>query len=86
MAEERKSVLSPELIGILSVGVPLAGLFLGATFWVTGFVDERFSYLDTRIQSLDARLDKVERNQAVLLERTAPLAPAQVDALPKKMK
>ena len=49
----RHSVMSPELIGIISVGVALAGMML----WTDG-----------RIDRLDRRLGKVERNQAVLLE------------------
>ena len=56
--------MSPELIGILSVGVSLAGLILMVSSWA-----------GTSLRSLDARLDKVEQNQAVLLERTTPLAP-----------
>lgn len=53
-----RSVMSPELIGILSVGVALAGLILLVASWV-----------GESLRSLDARLDKVEQNQAVLLNR-----------------
>lgn len=59
--------MSPELIGILSVGVALAGMILSVALWSGSYVIER-------LDRLDARLDKVEQNQAVLLERTAPLA------------
>lgn len=64
----QKSVMSPELVGILSVGVALAGLILMVSFWV-----------GTVLRSLDVRLDKVEQNQAVLLERTKPLVPEQAE-------
>ena len=63
-----RTVMSPELVGILSVGVALAGLILLVSSWV-----------GTSLRSLDARLDKVEQNVAVLLERTTPLAPIAVN-------
>lgn len=68
-AMKKHSVMSPELIGILAVGVSLAGLML------TGFLYTN-NRLDSRIDGLDARLRTVERNQTVLLERTKHLNPA----------
>ena len=68
-----KSTLSAELIGILSVGVALAGLILSVALiggsWVVDALD-----------SLDARLDQVEQNQAVILERTRHLEPVEAQA------
>lgn len=55
----RHSVVSPELIGILSVGVALASLILFVASW------DRAS-----LRSLAACLENVEQNQAVPLERT----------------
>ena len=68
-----KSTMSAELIGILSVGVALAGLILSVVLiggsWVVDALD-----------SLDARLDQVEQNQAVILERTRHLEPMEAQA------
>ena len=63
-----KSTMSPEMIGILSVGVALAGLILSVVLIGGSWVVDSF-------RSLDARLDKVEQNQAVILERTRHLDP-----------
>lgn len=61
---KKKSRMSPELIGILLVGVALATMILTST-----------GRINDRIDRLDARLNTVEQNVAVLLERTKPLAP-----------
>lgn len=58
------AVMSPELIGILGVGVSLAGMILAGFLWMDG-----------RINGLDSRLREVEQNQSVLLERTRHLEP-----------
>ena len=89
--------MSPELIGILAVGVALGGVFLTGAIWAVSWakdsfdkIDARFEKVDARFEEVDARferindkfdkidrrLDQIEQNQAVLLERTAPLAPA----------
>ena len=68
-----KSTMSPELIGILSVGVALAGLILSVVL-IGG------SWVIDALGSLDARLDQVEQNQAVLLERTRHLEPMEAQA------
>ena len=62
--------MSPEMIGILSVGVALAGLILSVVLIGGAWVVDSF-------RSLDARLDKVEQNQAVILERTRHLEPLE---------
>lgn len=79
--------MSPELIGILSVGVSLAGLILWMASWfgtslerLEARLDGRLDTVEARLNTLDSRLDKVEQNQAVLLERTKPLVPAKVDS------
>ena len=46
--------MSPELIGILSVGVALAALILAAM----QRVDRRFERVDKRIDALETRVDK----------------------------
>ena len=63
-----KSTMSHELVGILSVGVALAGLILSVVL-VGG------SWVIDALASLDAHLDQVEQNQAVLLDRTRHLEP-----------
>ena len=68
-----ESTMSPELIGILSVGVALAGLILSVVL-IGGS-----SVIDA-LGSLDARLDQVEQNQAVILERTRHLDPVEAQA------
>ena len=68
----RHSTMSPELIGILSVGAALAGLILAVASWF-GIA---LSRTDDRFDRMDARPGKVEQSVAILLERTAPLAPA----------
>lgn len=61
---EKHSVMSPEMIGILAVGAALGAMML------TGFI-----WTNNRIGSVDDRLDKVEQNQAMLLDRTQRLNP-----------
>ena len=65
--------MSPELIGILSVGVALAGLILSLVLIGGSWVIEALS-------ALDDRLDRVEQNQAILLERTRHLDPVEAQA------
>lgn len=72
---------------------PAIGLVLALLGWgvaevrgVRSEMNERFDRMEQRIDALehgfDSRLDKLEQNQAVLLERTAPLAP--VASKPRK--
>ena len=61
---EKHSVMSSELIGILSVGAAIGTMMLAGFVWTNNQID-----------SLDDRLDKVEQNQAVLLDRTERLNP-----------
>lgn len=61
-----KSSMSPEMIGILSVGVALAGLILSVVLIGGSWAVDSF-------RALDARLENVEQNQAVILERTRHL-------------
>lgn len=65
--------MSPELIGIVSVGVALAGLILSVVL-IGG------SWVVDSLGSLDARLDQVGQNQAVILERTRHLGPTGAQA------
>ena len=65
--------MSPELIGVLSVGVALAGLILSVVLIGGSWVVDAFG-------SLDARLDQVGQNQAVVLERTRHLEPMEEQA------
>ncbi len=68
-----KYTMSPELIGVLSVGVALAGLILSVVL-IGG------SWVVDALGSLDARLDQVGQNQAVILERTRHLGPMEAQA------
>ena len=68
-----RSTMSPELIGIVSVGVALAGLILSVVL-IGG------SWVVDSLGSLDARLDQVGQNQAVILERTRHLEPIEAQA------
>ena len=68
-----RSTMSPELIGIVSVGVALAGLILSVVL-IGG------SWVADSLGSLDARLDQVGQNQAVILERTRHLEPIEAQA------
>ena len=61
------------MIGILSVGVALAGLILSLVLIGGSWVIEALS-------ALDDRLDRVEQNQAILLERTRHLDPVEAQA------
>ena len=56
---EFRSILSPELFGILRVGLALATLLHDST-----------GRVGSRIEDLDLRLIEVEKSIAVLLERT----------------
>lgn len=61
---EKHSVMSPELVGILSIGAALGAMVL------TGFI-----WTNNRIDRLDDRFDRIEQNQAALLDRTERLNP-----------
>ena len=67
--------MSAELIGTISVGVALAGLILSIALIGGSWIVDSF-------RAFDARLDKVEQNQAVILERTRHLDP--VEALARR--
>ena len=62
--------MSAELIGIISVGVALAGLILSIALIGGSWIVDSF-------RAFDARWDKVEQNQAVILERTRHLDPVE---------
>ena len=71
MGRDSKSVMSPELIGIVSVGLGLAGLILTGQ----SRTDARLTALGSRVAAVESRIGQVEQSVAVLLERTTPLAP-----------
>lgn len=73
MSEE--SSMSPELIGIISVGVALAGLILSVVLVGGSWVVDSF-------RAFEARLDKVKQNQAVILERTRHLDTVEARVTP----
>ncbi len=60
------AVMSSELIGILGVGVALAGLLLTGFRGIENRLGARIDSLEGRVDSLDARLAVVERGQAKL--------------------
>ena len=68
-----RSSMSPELIGILGVGVSLAGLILSVVLIGGSWIVDSF-------RAIDSRLDQLERNQAVLLERTKHLDPVTAES------
>ena len=68
-----KSSMSPEMIGILSVGVALAGLILSVVLIGGSWGVDSF-------RAFEARLDKVGQNQAVILERTRHLDSMEAQA------
>ena len=65
--------MSPEMVGILLVGVALASLILSVVLIGGSWVADSF-------RALDARLEKVDQNQAVILERTRHLDPAEAQS------
>jgi len=67
--------MSPELIGIISVGVALAGLILSVVLIGGSWIVDSF-------RAFEARLDKVEQNQAVILERTRRLDTVEARVTP----
>lgn len=73
MSEE--SSMSPELIGIISVGVALAGLILSVVLIGGSWIVDSF-------RAFEARLDKVKQNQAVILERARHLDTLEVRVTP----
>ena len=62
--------MSAELIGIISVGLALAGLILSIALIGGSWIVDSF-------RAFDARLDKVEQNLAVISERTRHLDQAE---------
>ena len=81
---EKRSVMSPELIGILSVGVALAGLIVSAWGRIETSIDRldhRIDRIEASIETVETRLNHVGRDVAVLLERIAPLSPVAAKQL-----
>ena len=52
--------MSPELIGIVAVGVALAGVVLVSIRALRAEMDARFEKVDARFEKVDVRFDKVD--------------------------
>lgn len=65
----RRPAITSELIGILAVGMALAGL----VYTGQARTDASLAALNARLTALESRVSALEQGQAVLLERTAPL-------------
>ena len=69
MWTEKRCDMSAELIGILGVGVALAGLLLSGQRGLGSRMDR----LDARMDKLEVRITALEHGQAELRERMARL-------------
>ena len=65
--------MSPELIGILTVGVGLSGLMAGLFAWLRQDIRQLESRVNERFDQVGDRIDALERGQAELRERMAKL-------------
>ena len=59
--------MSPELIGILAVGVALAGLIVAAVLWISGWLRD----VDCRLARLEGLIDGYGLSRRPLLSETA---------------
>ena len=65
--------MSPELIGIMTVGVALAALQMVSIKGLREDMDKRFAALDQRLAAIDQRLAALEQRVGALEQRLARL-------------